>query len=83
MKEPTRFRLNLTFPAVRKLVEEYKEKEGIPPYIGLNDSQRGDFEVWAILTARERGIDVFGNAEYRESIIQANNRIMRYREKKL
>ena len=83
MKEPSRFRLNLTLPVVRNLLEEYKKTNGIPPYVGLNDSQRGNFEVWAIITGRQRNIDVFGTDEYLESIIRTNNNIIRRRENKL
>ena len=83
MNGPSRFRLNLTHEPVRKLLAEYKELHGIRPDVGLTDSQRGAFEVFAITEGRRRNIDVFDNANYIRSIVGANSRIVRAREKKL
>ena len=83
MNLPSRYRLNLTYEPVRRLLCEFKALRGIPPSVGLSDSERGAFEVWAISEGNSRGIDIFGNAEYIRSIIKTNNRIIKYREKKL
>lgn len=83
MKEPSRYRLNLTHEPVRKLLDEFKENNGIRPDAGLTESQRGAFEVYAITEGRRRDIDVFDNKNYIRSIIGTNNRIVRSREKKL
>lgn len=82
-REPSRWRVQLCNFTVRQLLEEYKTIYGIGELIGLNDRQRADFEVWAITEGAKRGLDVFGNAEYRESIIKANAAIMKAREGKL
>lgn len=82
-KEPSRYRLNLTHEPVRKLLCEYKELYGIPPNVGLTEAQRGAFEVFAITEGRRRDIDVFDNKNYIRSVVGTNNRIVRYREKKL
>ena len=83
MKEPSRYRLNLTHEPVRKLLDEFMEIYGIRPDAGLTESQRGAFEVYAITEGRRRDIDVFDNKNYIRSIIGTNNRIVRSREKKL
>lgn len=79
----SRYRLSLTYPPVRALLEEYKASRGIKACVGLTDRQRGEFEVWAIIEGRKRNIDVFGNSEYIRNVIESNNRIIKYREKKL
>lgn len=83
MCAPSRFRLNLTHEPVRELLYEYKAQRGIPPHVGLSDSERGSFEVWAITEGHRRNIDVFGNADYIKRVVESNNRIIKYREKKL
>lgn len=83
MTGPSRYRLNLTHEPVRKLLCEFKEANGIRPDVGLTESQRGAFEVFAITEGRRRNIDVFDHEGYIKSIIGTNNRIVGYREKKL
>lgn len=81
--EPSRWRLKLCNFTVRQLLEEYKAANGIGEAVGLNERQRGEFEVWAITEGSRRGIDVFGNSDYRERIIKANAAIMKKREERL
>lgn len=59
------FRLNVTYEPVRALLDEWKRQRLIPVMFALTDGQRREFEVWAITVAAERGIDVFGNENYR------------------
>ena len=83
MKKPTRYRLNLTYEPVRKLLSEFKEGRGIPENVGLSDSERGEFEVFAITEGRKRNIDVFGNSEYLNEIIKSNIRMTKRKEQRL
>ncbi len=83
MKEPTRYRLNLTYEPVRKLLSEFKRVRGIPENVGLSDPERGEFEVFAIIEGGKRNIDVFGNSEYLKTVIKSNTRIIKRKEQRL
>ena len=65
-----RYRLNLTHEPVRALLTEFKRSNAIPCFVALNDAQRSEFEAWAIVEARRRGIDLFDNDGYRREIMQ-------------
>lgn len=67
-----RYRLNLTHEPVRALLTEFKLSNAIPCFIALNDARRSEFEAWAICEAKRRGLDVFGNSEYRNLILRGN-----------
>ena len=67
-----RYRLNLTHEPVRELLTEFKRNNAIPYFVSLNDVRRSEFEAWAICEANRRGLDVFGNSEYRNLILRGN-----------
>ena len=81
-KQPQRFRLKLNREPVRTLLDEYKKLNNIPYICGLNDIQRGDFEIWAMREAGARGIDLFSSGEYRAEVLKVNGKIMNHYNKR-
>ena len=69
-----RYRLNLTHEPVRELLTEFKRNNAIPYFVSLNDTRRSEFEAWAICEANRRGIDLFGEENYRDRIMKMNRR---------
>lgn len=66
----SRFRLNLSHEPVRMLLSEYKKLNNIPENAALTESQRGAFEVYAIIEGRKRDLDVFDNEGYTNGILK-------------
>lgn len=83
MREPSRYRLKLTYEPVRSLLSEFKRSRGIPANVGLTDTQRGEFEVFAITEGKKRDIDVFGNSDYLDDIIKSNSAIEKRKARRL
>ena len=63
-----RYRVNISLHAVRELLSEFKRQRGIPDTFPLSNGERDDFEQFAILEGRRRGVDVFGDEDYRKQL---------------
>lgn len=49
------FRLDITAPRIRAALDEWKREQHIPIGDPLSDGERKDFELWYMITRRERG----------------------------